>query len=438
MKTNVKTKSVPVRTHEGAVASRINAEQMLRRSLMGCLLFEREFYEDGKSIATRLAELVPQVDPTKVALMAIEGRNDMKLRHAPLFVTREMARHETHRPYVADTLTNVIQRADEVAEFLAMYWNEGKQPIAHSVRRGLDRAIRKFDEYALAKYNREGTVKLRDVFRVIHPEPENEEQSALWKRAVAGELVTPDTWEVELSRNDGVDKKTKWTRLVSEDKLGALALLRNLRNMEQAGVERDLIKAAIGRMSTRWVLPFRFIAAERHAPHLSDALEEKFIQSAGNKKLPGKTIILVDVSGSMFGTKLSAKSDMERIDAACGVAMVGRELFSDVEVWTFSNNLVEVPNRRGFGLRDAIVRSQSHGGTELGKAVSKINQREYDRLIVISDEQSRDPVNAPNGKGYMINVASYQNGVGYGNWTHIDGFSEAVFNYIVEVEKELM
>jgi hypothetical protein len=58
----------------------------------------------------------------------------------------------------------------------------------------------------------------------------------------------------------------------------------------------------------------------------------------------------------------------------------------------------------------------------------------YDRLIVITDEQSHDQVPAPRGKGYIVNVASARNGVGYGEWTHIDGWSEAVIEYIRELE----
>ena len=110
-----------------------------------------------------------------------------------------------------------------------------------------------------------------------------------------------------------------------------------------------------------------------------------------------------------------------------------------VDVYTFSNDLVQVPSRRGFALRDAIVGSQPHGGTELGKAVTTLTQMKkantaWTRLIVITDEQSHDRVPAPKQQGYIINVASYKNGVGYGAWTHIDGFSEAVFHYIQEIE----
>jgi 60 kDa SS-A/Ro ribonucleoprotein len=127
---------------------------------------------------------------------------------------------------------------------------------------------------------------------------------------------------------------------------------------------------------------------------------------------------------------------MTRLDAACGVAMVAREMCEDVSVFSFSNALKIVPPRRGFALRDAIVGSQNHSGTYLGQAISALNREysDYDRLIVVTDEQTADSAPAPKGKGYMINVASYQNGVGYGNYTKIDGFSEAVVKYIVASE----
>ena len=104
-------------------------------------------------------------------------------------------------------------------------------------------------------------------------------------------------------------------------------------------------------------------------------------------------------------------------------------------MYSFSDNLVEVPARRGFALRDAIDASQRHNGTYLGKAVEQLNQKErYDRLIVITDGQAHDTVPNPQGKGYVINVASYKNGVGYAKWTHIDGWSESVIEYVRRLE----
>src|ERR1700732_3758235 len=100
------------RTHEGAPARNISTELQLRRSVLGCLLWESQFYEDGIEIAGRIAELVPQVAVEKVAALAVEAREQMKLRHAPLLLVREMARHKTHRALVSETLAQIIQRAD--------------------------------------------------------------------------------------------------------------------------------------------------------------------------------------------------------------------------------------------------------------------------------------------------------------------------------------
>src|SRR6201987_1885775 len=431
---NLLNLNLGARTHEGAPARNISPELQLRRSVLACLLWESQFYEDGVEIAGRIAELVPKVAPEKVAALAIEAREQMKLRHAPLLLVREMARHKTHRAPVAETLESVIQRADELGEFVAIYWKDGRVPLSGQVKKGLAAAFPKFDEYQLAKYDRGGPITVRGGLFLCHPKPRYEAQGSMWKKLVSGTLTTPDTWEVALS--SGADKREAWERLLREQKLGALALLRNLRNMREAGVNESLVLPALSLMSTARVLPFRFLAAARYAPQWEEALEQAMLKSlASAEKLPGKTIVLVDVSGSMTAP-LSRRSEMQRTDAAYGLAVLLREIGERVAVFSFSDNLVEVPPRRGFALRDAIDVSQRHNSTQLGNAVEMLNGNEKcDRLIVITDEQAHDRVPAPSGKGYLINVASYKNGVGYGKWMHIDGWSEAVIEYIRALEQ---
>ena len=427
------------RTHEGAPARHISPEQQLRRSVLACMLWEDQFYEDGVAIAGRIRELVAKVSAEKVAALAVEAREQMKLRHAPLLLVREMARLATHRQLVAETLMRVIQRADELSEFVALYWSEGKQPLSAQVKKGLAAAFTKFDEYALGKYNRAAPVKLRDVLFLCHAKPLDEAQAELWKRLVEDRLATPDTWEVALS--SGADKREAWERLLGENKLGALALLRNLRNMAEAQVDEQAIRSGLARMKTERVLPFRFIAAARYAPRWEPELEQAMFRalqgqaSEGQARLPGKTVLLVDVSGSM-DAQLSRRSEMRRNDAGYGLAVLLREIAEQVSIYSFSDGLVEAPARRGFALRDAINASQRHNGTYLGKALNGITEK-YDRLIVITDEQSHDTVPNPRARGYMINVASYQNGVGYGKWTHIDGWSDSVIEYIHSAEPVL-
>ena len=429
------------RTHEGAPARAVTAEQALRRTVLSCMLWEGEFYEDGVQIAGRVHELVPKVDAAKVAALAVEARGKMKLRHAPLLLVREMARHATHRALVGETLECVIQRADELSEFVAIYWAGGRQPLSAQVKKGLAAAFGKFDEYALAKYDRAGTVRLRDVLFLSHARPVDEAQAALWKRLAENELATPDTWEVALSaagRGDGQEKREVWERLLAERKMGALALLRNLRNLHAAGVSEELVLSALAALKTERVLPFRFLAAARNAPQWEEALETAMFRALETRtgKLAGHTVVLVDVSGSME-SPLSARSEMRRTDAAYGLAILLREIAEKVTIYTFSDRAQRVASRRGMALRDALEKSQPHSGTYLGAALKQVEgevREGYDRLVVITDEQSHDSVPAPKGVGYVINVASAQNGVGYGAWTHVDGWSEAVVDYIAELE----
>jgi 60 kDa SS-A/Ro ribonucleoprotein len=106
----------------GAVADRTSKLNELYRSVLACMLWENTAYASGKTIAQHIAELVPEVAPDKVAELAVEARSTAKLRAVPLLLVREMARYKTHAPYVANTLYEVIQRPDELTEFLSIYF----------------------------------------------------------------------------------------------------------------------------------------------------------------------------------------------------------------------------------------------------------------------------------------------------------------------------
>jgi len=428
------TKSSPARstlvTHEGAPAKRIDAEAQLRRSVMACLLWEDQFYEDGQAIADRIAGLVAEVAPERVAAIAIEAREQNHLRHVPLLLVDALAKSTdpARRKVVGETLARVIQRADELAEFLAIYWRTKRQPLAAQVKRGLAKAFTKFNAYSLAKYNRDEAVKLRDVLFLCHAKPKDAEQAATWKQLVDGTLPAPDTWEVALSA--GKDKKATWERLITEDNLGGLAFLRNLRNMQEVGVTDEVIRQGLGTLKAQRVLPFRFIAAAKFAPRFESEIEAAmFRNTAEMPKLTGRTALLVDHSGSM-NVPLSGKSDLSRFEAGAALAILLREVCESVTVMAFSDTGVVVPSRRGFSLADALRSCMSWGGTYTEQAKVAADKLGYDRLIIVTDEQSHEALSNPQGKGYVVNVASYKNGIGYGQWTHIDGWSESIVRYI--------
>lgn len=421
-------------THEGAPARRIALEAELRRTVMACLLWENGFYEGGVAVADRLAALVPQITPERVAELAREARQRMHLRHVPLFLTVQLLAGTPEARRVAGPLIpDIIGRADELTELLALWWRDGRRPLPKQLKRGLAQAFLRLDEHQLAKYNRDKTVRLRDVLFLTHPKPKDADQAAVFARLASRSLATPDTWEVALSA--ATDKHAAWTRLLTERKLGALALLRNLRNMTAARVDRTLVVTALREADVTRVLPFRFVAAARRAPDYEPELEEMLFRGLQNMtRLPGHTALLVDTSGSMDAA-LSERSDLSRRDAAAALAVLLREIGERVTIFAFADRPTLLPARRGFALVDAITRAPS-GGTDVEVAKRAADADGYDRIIIVTDEQSRQPLSAPHGRGYVINVATDQHGIGYGAWHHIDGWSEAVVSYIMEHDRE--
>jgi hypothetical protein len=382
---------------------------------------------------------------------------------------------------VGDTLAHVIQRPDEIAEFMALYWKDGKCPLAKQVKVGLARAFRKFDEYSFSKWEKaDAKIKLRDVLFMVHGKPKTThgpiynklarregeppqgftgftEYEKLYKAIVDRTLKTPGTHEVFMSAAAGdVDMAREgWNNMLKEGKMGYMALLRNLRKMTELGVDRGLITQAIeARRGASKVLPFRFISAAREAPQFEQQLDAAMVAGlAEAPKLPGRTLIVLDVSGSMHSA-LSARSTLNRLDAGAALCAILREQCEDVIIYATAGSdprrihaTAPVPARHGMALVAAFHESHrtlGGGGIFLKPCMDFIRERErFDRIVVVTDEQdcavdfAQSPKLAEPGcsKAYLINVASAACGIGYGKWTHIDGFSEASIDFIRAVEQ---
>lgn len=437
MKTNVKVKAAPVYTHEGAKAVRDTKAVELLRLVSSCYLWENQFYETGDDQFERMKVLVSQVSTTTVAAIAVYARTDMNLRHVPLAIVLCMFLTEKHKKAVSKVLPAVIQRPDEMGEFRALLIKFGITKIPHQVKKGLATALNQFSQHQLSKYANAGGINLKRCLMVAHAKPKDEQQSKIFKGILDGTLETADTWETTLSASGNT--KENWERLLQEKKLGGLALLRNLRNMQEKGVSLSLIAQAIKEMKTDRILPYRFIAASKYAPALLPQLEGAMLRSIGAyEKWNGHTVLMVDVSGSMFHP-LSQKSDLQRIDAACGLAIILKEMCDVVTIKTFSYKTVDVPSHRGFALSQAIVNSQYHGGTALIAAVNSITELACDRLIVLTDEQAMHDYTSINKKfaekQYLINVASHAPSVtSDAYWMKIFGFSEKITEFISQHE----
>lgn len=434
----------------GNVAAVQDAESLLRRSVMACLLWEDNFYEDGVSNANNIINLIPQVTPGAVAQIAWEARHVQKLRHVPLLIAREMLKHSTHRLHVGELLPKIINRPDEITEFVSLYWQDGKRPLAKQAKIGLAAAFNNFDGYQLAKWNRAKEVSLRDVMFLVHPKPTNSAKAHLFKQLAGNELPTPDTWEVELSK--GGDKKASWERLITENRLGTLAYLRNLRNMEQAKVDEHLIRNGLLGLNGKWLLPINYLAAAKHAPRFERDIEKLMLSSLQQlPKLTGYTVFIVDVSGSM-SQQISNKSDFSRLDVACSMAMMANEICERVAIYATAGSDASrrhrtelVPNRRGFGLIDAIASNRLGGGgiftRQCLEYIQDNEQGKPDRIIIFSDSQDCDfpqlRIPSPFGThNYIIDVSAHSRGINYkGIWdAEISGWSDGFLKYIQELE----
>ena len=431
--------------------------EQARRTLVTCMLFEDNGFENGESITDRLARYPSILSEEECRKLLAEAKEN-KLRHAPAFWANKMLKNGKLKSADVET---VVDRVDLMADLLSLYWNDksNKHGLPKSLAKGLQKSFEKFDEYQFAKYKADGKkIKLKDVLKIVRPKPLTDAQSELYKKILDGNLATPDTWEVALSKcHTPAEKKTEWTRLLTEktekgyNKLGALALLRNLRNMKQAGVDENVIRTALSQMSMKKILPFQIVAAARYAPELEDILEQKLIESAQNYgKLEGDTIILVDVSYSMYSC-INGKSEINSVDAASAVAAIVREACQNTSVYAFDTHNMRIgTSYRGFSLINEIVRKNGGCTAVIDCTNNAIDEYKRShsgkypaRVITLTDEGENSSrgsklQNLPKGcNGYMINVRNNMNSVTYGahsGWISISGWSEAIVKYIAAYE----
>jgi len=324
-----------------------------------------------------------------VARLAVYARHKMHMRSAPLVLVTELAKIHSGNNLIAKTTEEIIARADEITELLACYQllneREGLKKLnrlSKQLQKGLAAAFNKFDEYQFSKYNRDGNIRLRDALFLVHPKAIDEKQQLLFNKIAANKLETAYTWETELSalgqnhfENETVRAeafKNKWEELIDSNKLGYMALLRNLRNILQAGVSYGHLQevceviSSAEKIAKAKQFPFRYLAAYRElqqaeiqvtAPGLSEkiknllfgntgytgdlleALEKAAMQSAAliaGFDQQTRVLLACDVSGSMQ-TPISPKSKIQLFDIGLMLAMLLQSRYKNVVVGMFGD-----------------------------------------------------------------------------------------------------
>lgn len=256
------------------------------------------------------------------------------------------------------------------------------------------------------------------------------------------------TWEAVAGWLHGPLDAAVWEALIPS--MGPMALVRNLRNFDLAGVSDKVAADVARRISDPYEVarsrqfPFRYLAAHRNAPspRWAQSLESALGHSLANvPALPGRTLVLVDRSGSMFDLP-SAGTELNRADSAAifGTALAVRAEHADlIEFGTDSRRIEAGP---GESVLRVLDRFHNLGGTDTAGAVTR-NYREHDRVIVVTDEQvqstqGRNPLRAVprHIPVYTWNLAGYAYGhTAAGPHRHtFGGLSDAAFGLIPLLE----
>lgn len=443
MRFNDRQASTKTVNKAGGVAYSMKPEQELIHAVLTTFL-EDKFYESGDERLVRIQLLIKQCAPEFVQNLAVVARTEFHMRTVPMVLIGELAKNKTLNYKV---IPQVINRVDEMAELIGYV---GK-PIPNQVRKGLRRAVLNFDRYQLAKYRGlDRRIKLRDVFNLIRPNPKHadKEQKKAWKDLMTGKLVPEDTWEKVIST--AKNKKKAWEGLINENKLGYMAMIRNLNNFIKEGISKDAQKKVCEFLTTpkkvygSKQLPFRYLTAYENVKGnimFTDAISEAMDIALDNvPNLDGKTLIAVDCSGSMMG---------ETFDKACAFGATLMKASKDVDLILFDEDVHEVTISRRTPIVDIIQKLKSSymgGGTETSLVFSYAHKEKYDRIIIISDNESwqeryrgssvQEAYNnykantQADPSVYCIDIEGYGTKDITGNVTYLTGWSDRLLDFI--------
>ncbi|MFE0508626.1 TROVE domain-containing protein [Streptomyces sp. NPDC058964] len=492
-----------LRTYEGGRGHEREARSELFLLAVANFVSQQTFYESGAARDDRFAALVRELavsDPSWTAGLLGWLRGEGNIRTAAIvgaaeYVKARLEAGVTDGPANRQVVASVLQRPDEPGELLAYWTATYGRAVPKPVKRGIADAVRRlYHGKSLLKYDTASKgYRFGDILNLVHaaPDPDKPWQGELFQYALdrrhnpdtaappaSNRVLTAHrelmavpveqrravvtaadgaerlaaagiTWEALAGWLQGPMDKAAWEAVIPS--MGAMALVRNLRNFDEAGVSDEVAARVAAKISDPAEVarsrqyPFRYLAAYQHAPSLRWAypLEQALGHSLANvPALPGRTLVLVDRSGSMWA-RLSDRSELNRADAAAifGTALAVRAKDADlVEFGTTSRRLAF---DKGESVLKILGRFGDLGGTDTTSAI-RAHYRGQDRVLIITDEQyaynvhgeptEQVPADVP---VYTWNLAGYRAGhgpSGKGNRHTFGGLSDAAFRMVPLLE----
>lgn len=493
------------RTYEGGDGYARDTKSELFLLAVSNLGGEDTFYESGGQRDNRFAQLVHTAalaDPEWTARLLKWLRGEANMRTASLvgaaeFVSARLAASADAGVTNRAVIDSVLQRADEPGELLAYWTGAHGRRVPKPVKRGVADAVKRlYDERAVLKWDSDARgFRMADVLNLAHPSPAADWQGSLFQYvldrrrdadvAVPADLRTiaarrelmawpvserralfsrPDaadvlrragmTWESVAGWLQGPLTREVWEALAPS--MGYMSLLRNLRNFDEAGMS-DEVAAQVaarladpGQVARSRQFPFRFLSAYEAAPSLrwGNALDQALQCSLGNlPALPGRSLILVDTSGSMTSGTISKRSKITPAKAAAvfGVALGAKGERVDIRGFADGVFTHELP-RGGSVVREIDRFLQRIGevgyGTDIVGSLKR-TYRGHDRVFIISDMQTIAGRGGVSGMVprhvpiYGFNLGGYQQAAyatGKANRHEFGGLTDATFKLIPLLE----
>lgn len=399
----------------GALAFKMSTKMDLYTRVASCLIGQDKFYVTGAQANRELAQILKAAiadDPQFVLDLATFARNKLNLRSVPLALLAEVANQapgqvKGSRKYVG----KVVRRADEILEIIAYQLERNKleggrkkQKLPNMLQKGLASVFSKFDEYQFQKYSKQSQeVTFKDAMFIIHPKAKNEKQLDVYKRIITDDLAVAGTWE-NITTVEGSNKDS-WEKAIPA--MGYMALMRNLKNFIEKGVDRANMDLVYGKLRDKELVhkskqfPYRYwtawnmmrkmegLEAGKAAKALEDAME---ISTDNVPKIKGKTLVIVDVSGSMRGNKLSKNSEVTCANVSTLFGAIAHKVCEDATVMVFADAfaVVNVDSRGSILHNMQAISSYSVGGsTYAARPIMYMTQQKekFDRMILFSDQQ---------------------------------------------------
>ena len=480
-------------THQGGQAYMRDAKGELFTLAVSNMVSEKTFYEDSIDRDSRYRDLIHTVaycDPDWTRRFLKWLRTEANMRSASLVGGLEAARalNQAELPGGRQIVDAVMVRADEPGEALAYWTARYGRRIPKSVKRGIaDAVLRLYRQRSFLKWDSaKSQFRFADVLQLVHPSTSDAAQDALFSHILderygngndipnqlgmlrsnqfLRHLTIEDpavlfnssalskagmTWEDVLSlAGDKLDKRKLWEAVIPS--MGYMALLRNLRNFDQAGVSDEVAETVTAKLTDPEEVkrsrqfPFRFLAAYQAAPSLrwSYPLEKALGSSLANvPELPGRTLIMVDRSMSMRAP-MSDRSDLTAGDSA---AIFGTALALRAERPTlvqFGSSSQEIDVKPGTSVLRVMDSYEWLGGTDTAGAIRK-HYSGHDRVVIVTDEQANywggDPARyvPDNVPVYTWNLVGYRYGhapSGENNRHTFAGLTDKAFSMIPLLE----